>query len=106
GRERDRDRRGRKDGGRVAELRAGGEGRPRCGQAAPPHVAQEVPQSASPRYPATGRRPDPGSHDGEPEPPALQDREADEGRGPLRTKSFGPGLHRGPPWTSRILCTK
>src|SRR5205823_12485714 len=63
----DRDRRGRKDGGRVPELRPDGQGRARRGQATPPHVAQKVPQSAAPGHPATGRCPDPRGHPSEPE---------------------------------------
>src|SRR5712692_7797468 len=84
----DRDRRGREDGGRVPELRPGGEGRPGCGQAPPAHAAQEVPQPIAAGHPPSGRRADPGSDPSESQPPALQDREADEGRGPLRTKGY------------------
>src|SRR5437660_6385480 len=82
-RRRDRDRRGRQDGGRIAELCPGCEGRLGRGQAVAPDAPQEVPQSASPGYPSAGRRTNPRSDDGESEPLALQDRETDEGRGPL-----------------------
>src|SRR5437667_8929117 len=82
-RRRDRDRRGRQDGGRIAELCPGGEGCFGRGQAVAPDAPQEVPQSASPGYPSAGRRTNPRSDDGESEPLALQDRETDEGRGPL-----------------------
>src|SRR5207302_1961161 len=73
----------RQDGGRIAELRTGGEGRLGRGQAPAPDAPQEVPQSASPGYPAARRRADPRGDDGESQPLALQDRETDEGRGPL-----------------------
>src|SRR5213593_1849104 len=85
---RHRDRRGRQDGSRVAQLRPRGERRPRRGQAAPPHTPQEVPEPAPAGHPPPGRRADPRGHDGEPQPPALQDCETDEGRGPLRTKGY------------------
>src|SRR5207237_1032289 len=70
-------------GGRIAELCPGGEGCFGRGQAVAPDAPQEVPQSASPGYPSAGRRTNPRSDDGESEPLALQDRETDEGRGPL-----------------------
>src|SRR6266852_7263572 len=87
-RRRDRDRRSREDGGRISELRPGREGRPGCGQAPPAHAAQEVPQPVAAGHPPSGRRADPRSDPSESQPPALQDREADEGRGPLRTKGY------------------
>src|SRR5206468_9959400 len=85
---RHRDRRGRQDGSRVAQLRPRGERRPRRGQAAPPHTPQEVPEPAPAGHPPPGRRADPRGHDGEPQPPALHDCETDEVRGPLRTKGY------------------
>src|SRR5256886_4688245 len=91
---RDRDRRGREDGGRVAEFRPVGEGCSGRGQAPPPDAPQEVPQSAAPGYPTAGRRADPRGDDGESQPLALQDRETDAGRGPLGKKGYLPDAHR------------
>src|SRR5439155_7781314 len=71
------------DGGRIAELCPGGEGRIGRGQAPALDAPQEVPQPASSGYPSAGRRTDSRGDDGESQPLALQDRETDEGRGPL-----------------------
>src|SRR2546421_141313 len=64
------------------------QGRLGRGQALGPDAPEEGPQSASSGYPPAGRRADPRSDDGESEPLALQDRETDEGRGPLRRRDI------------------
>src|SRR2546422_4052936 len=97
---RDRDRRGREDGGGEPELHRGGEGGPGGGQAADPHPPQEVPEPPAPGYPPAGRPPDPRGHAGEPEPPPVQDREAPQGRERVRGAKPLAGPAFSVPWSS------